>query len=254
MNKSNIGVKVILAISAVLFAAEDVMAQQVPGIAPGQNDSQVLGRPVGKDRVAGIPSVTIDSAVSPDGKVSVSLFEDDDHGLRYTIDFKGTRVIEPSSLGITVDGVDLASGVVLHPPRVSRSDVTYATRGHHGRARNHYGLWSFPVTHQGSGRDYSIEFRVYQSIDEDRQCITDTARANSDDGCCRRHLGELVAAVEPRFQDWDGGDGLASKCCNGLNGCDPDDSVWIVQCIDQIGQCWLGLIAHGIEDFDGKQA
>nr|WP_236649664.1 glycoside hydrolase family 97 catalytic domain-containing protein [Rhodopirellula sp. SM50] len=99
--------------------------------------------------------------VSPNSKVQASLFRSDDEGLRYTVDFNGTRVIETSPLGITVDGVDLGSGVSLDPPEMSHIDETYATRGHHSQARNHCRVWNIPVTHQQSGRKYSIEFRVY---------------------------------------------------------------------------------------------
>ena len=41
--------------------------------------------------------------LSPNGKVSASLVQDPD--LRYAVEFHGTRVIEPSALGITIDGV-----------------------------------------------------------------------------------------------------------------------------------------------------
>lgn len=99
--------------------------------------------------------------VSPAHTVSAVVETDGANALRYRVTFNDAPVIEPSALGITVGGINLGVGVKLGTPKQSVVDETYATRGNHTSARNHYCLWEFPVTHQASGRSYTIQFRVY---------------------------------------------------------------------------------------------
>jgi alpha-glucosidase len=98
---------------------------------------------------------------SPDGRVSAHLFLNEDGELRYNVTFKTTPVVEPSALGITVDGIQLGAGVRLGQAGASIVDETYPTRGNHRWARNHYKGWQFPVEHRDSGRGYSLQFRMY---------------------------------------------------------------------------------------------
>ncbi|WP_404309543.1 glycoside hydrolase family 97 protein [Neorhodopirellula lusitana] len=102
-----------------------------------------------------------DHLASPSKVISASLEIGPGGSLRYAVFFNGTQVVEPSELGITINGVNLGRGVVLGPPDISEIDVTYATRGHHGQARDHCKLWRYPVTHTESGRQYTLDLRVY---------------------------------------------------------------------------------------------
>ncbi|MFG0290193.1 MAG: glycoside hydrolase family 97 catalytic domain-containing protein, partial [Rhodopirellula sp. JB044] len=104
---------------------------------------------------------TAESMSSPDGQVVATLFANEEGDLRYQVEWKGRVVIEPSALGISVDGQLLGSNVEIGEPAVSATDETYATRGVHSIARNHYKRWVFPITHQPSGREYTLEARVY---------------------------------------------------------------------------------------------
>lgn len=98
---------------------------------------------------------------SPDGRVHAHLTVSDQGQLHYHVAFKDATIVESSPLGITVDGVALGKGVKFEAPTRSKFDETYATRGHHTRARNHYHAFNFPVRHEASARDYQVEFRVY---------------------------------------------------------------------------------------------
>lgn len=123
---------------------------------------------------------------SPEGKVTAEVFLDEAKALYYKVDFKGVTVVEPSRLGITIEGVDLGAGVVLGTPTLSEFDETYATRGVKNMARNHYRLWGFPVTHSISGREYQLQVRVY------------------DDGAAYRYIvpGEGVQHVDGESSSW----------------------------------------------------
>lgn len=99
---------------------------------------------------------------SPNGRVRAVLTHSADSELNYTVVFKNAvTAVESSRLGITVDGNALGRGVTLGDPVHTSTDETYVTRGNHTRARNHFNAWKFPVHHSASGRDYYLEFRLY---------------------------------------------------------------------------------------------
>ena len=54
---------------------------------------------------------------SPAGVVKANVWVGDSGRLTYSVERGGTVEIEPSSLGITVDGVDLGFGVRLEQPQ-----------------------------------------------------------------------------------------------------------------------------------------
>ncbi|MFD2256767.1 glycoside hydrolase family 97 catalytic domain-containing protein [Luteolibacter algae] len=123
---------------------------------------------------------------SPDGKVSAAIFVDEANSLRYRVDFKNSTVVEPSALGITVEGIKLGEGVALGSPETSVIDEKYETRGNHRQARNHYTQLIFPVTHKETGREYTLELRLY------------------DDGAAYRYIvpGEGKQHVDGESSSW----------------------------------------------------
>ncbi|GAB5561774.1 MAG: glycoside hydrolase family 97 protein [Synoicihabitans sp.] len=98
---------------------------------------------------------------SPDGDIRAHLFMAESGELNYTVSFKGATVVEPSTLGISIEGVGLGSGVELGLPNRSLTDEAYSTRGNDTRAHNYYYAYSYPVHHLASGRRYHIAFRLY---------------------------------------------------------------------------------------------
>lgn len=99
--------------------------------------------------------------VSPDEQVRASFSLTENNALSYHIDFRNSSVIEPSTLGITVDGIKLGRGVTIGLPTQHSVNERYVTRGNDTSGHNHYRAWSFPLQHIESGRNYSVEFRVY---------------------------------------------------------------------------------------------
>ncbi|WP_235952336.1 glycoside hydrolase family 97 protein [Crateriforma spongiae] len=101
------------------------------------------------------------TANSPGGVVSSTLLVDADSRLRFQASFQGRQIVQPSALGITVDGDDLGDGVIIGQPTKSVINQTYTTRGHHHTAINHCVHWEFPITHSASGIEYAVHLRVY---------------------------------------------------------------------------------------------
>jgi len=98
---------------------------------------------------------------SPAGTVSMTVGVNVQGQLYYRLSEGDRVVIEPSPLGITIDGVRLGRGVSLGKPVRQSKDETYATRGVHSMARNHYNGAAIPVTHDKSRTSYVLEVRLF---------------------------------------------------------------------------------------------
>lgn len=123
---------------------------------------------------------------SPDNRVHVKVFTDDPEQLYYQIRWKDRLIIEPSRLGISVDGADLGKGVSIGKSVVSQHDESYTTRGVHTQARDHHNQLELPVTETASGRTFTIQVRVF------------------DDGVAVRYIipGEAHQHVEGESSSW----------------------------------------------------
>jgi alpha-glucosidase len=97
---------------------------------------------------------------SPDGQVRVRI--EPGGRLRYTVTFHGVEVVEPSALGVTVDGHDLGQNVrFTGKPAFSEVNETYPTRGVHPVAVNHCRAMVLPVTSSASEGAWRLEVRAY---------------------------------------------------------------------------------------------
>jgi len=108
------------------------------------------------------PSAANLEVASPAGVVKASIWVDDAGRLTYSVQRAGTVAVEPSPLGITVDGVDLGGGVRLEQPRRSQLNETYPLRGAHAVATNHYCAAEIPVVQIDSGSHYVLEVRAFE--------------------------------------------------------------------------------------------
>ena len=123
---------------------------------------------------------------SPSGNVTAHIFQSEQGDLLYRVKFNDNTVVERGVIGISIDGINLGEGVTIQPPTTATINQTHTTRGKHSTARNHFRSWVFPVHHESSKRDYSVEFRVY------------------DDGVAFRYLvpGKNVQHVDGESTSW----------------------------------------------------
>jgi len=98
---------------------------------------------------------------SPDGQLSLWVGVDEAGQLTYRLDREAETVIEPSPLGINIDGVALGRGVAVLRPERWAVDETYPYRGVHSKARNHFNGVKTAIAHKPSGRVYTLEVRVF---------------------------------------------------------------------------------------------
>lgn len=82
-------------------------------------------------------------------------------GLSYSVTYQGSVVIEPSLLGITVDGVDLGKGVRAGATTRGEISETFKVLGVHSVATNHCRTLTLPMIHEASGTDYHLDLRAY---------------------------------------------------------------------------------------------
>jgi alpha-glucosidase len=101
---------------------------------------------------------------APNGEVKVEVMVNSDGRLCYTVNrIKpiNTVILEPSALGITIDNVDLGQGVKIGSVSRSMKNEKYPWRGVHSEAVNHYNGAEISITHTDSGRQYTLEVRVF---------------------------------------------------------------------------------------------
>jgi alpha-glucosidase len=97
---------------------------------------------------------------SPNGKVQFTILPNAER-LSYTVSMGGTTVIAPSTLSLTVDGYDLASGVIFSNVTRETISETYPWHGAHSTATNHCHTATLSLTHDLSFTPYTLEVRAF---------------------------------------------------------------------------------------------
>lgn len=97
---------------------------------------------------------------SPDGRVQLTLLQNAER-LSYTVTMGGTTVIAPSTLSFTVDGYDLASGVIFSNVTRATVNESFPWHGAHSIASNHCRTATLALTHDLSFTTYTLEIRAF---------------------------------------------------------------------------------------------
>jgi len=97
---------------------------------------------------------------SPGGVVEFQLLASGP-GLSYGITFRGRPVIEPSTLSVLVDGVDLGQGVEAGKVDLYEGTERYPWRGVHSTAISRFTGARIGLRHTASPTDYSVEVRAF---------------------------------------------------------------------------------------------
>lgn len=109
------------------------------------------------------PAAAADNFVlsSPGGRVQFRLLRLDDGRLGYAVALRARPLIEPSPLGIVVDGVNLAAGAEIGPAQHYRVRERYPWYGVHAEAVNYCQGAKIPIKHRPSGTAWTLEVRAY---------------------------------------------------------------------------------------------
>lgn len=107
-----------------------------------------------------LPKVVLNS---PDSMITVTVDFDASRRLRYAVHHNGKIMLEPSPLGVTVDGRDLGTAVVsVEQAGTAEVDETYATVGAHAQARNHHLATSVMVSREALiDPSVELQWRVF---------------------------------------------------------------------------------------------
>jgi alpha-glucosidase len=81
--------------------------------------------------------------------------------LHYRVSLGARPAIEPSELGILVDGLDLGNGAKIGNIRRYRMDETYAWRGMHSEAHNRCNGARLLAVHRPSRTPFTVDVRVF---------------------------------------------------------------------------------------------
>jgi alpha-glucosidase len=97
---------------------------------------------------------------SPNGEVSFRLL-DREGELYYGVAFGATPVIEPSRIGIAIDGVDLGIGARIDKVHPQASNSRFPTRGVHAMALNHFNGKQFILVHPKTSTQFILKVRAF---------------------------------------------------------------------------------------------
>ena len=97
---------------------------------------------------------------SPNGLLTLEVQRGDDRRLRYTVRMGSHTVIEPSGLGIVVDGVNLAEGAEAGRGEPYRVDEQYPWLGVHATAVNRCEGMRIPMTHAATKTSWTVDARA----------------------------------------------------------------------------------------------
>jgi alpha-glucosidase len=101
------------------------------------------------------------SVTSPDGKVQLQILSREQTRLSYRVTFKNQPVIESSTLGIVIDGVDLGQGVEIGRTERYRLNERYAWRGVHSEAVNQCNGAKLSLKHTKNNTNFTLEARAF---------------------------------------------------------------------------------------------
>jgi alpha-glucosidase len=98
---------------------------------------------------------------SPNGKVRFNTLLDDPDQLRYQITLAENTVIEQSSMGVTIDGVDLGRGFEAGDMESYSLSESYPWFGVHSPGTNRCNGVRLPLKHAKTGIAFTVEIRAF---------------------------------------------------------------------------------------------
>lgn len=98
---------------------------------------------------------------SPDESVAVTVDWDAIGGLTIEVTRDGQPVLEPSPIGVVVDGKDLGARSSWSNPQLTTIDETFPWRGNKSEARNHCNQMTADMKHGKSGTKWQLQIRAY---------------------------------------------------------------------------------------------
>ncbi|MGH3119063.1 MAG: glycoside hydrolase family 97 catalytic domain-containing protein [Gaiellales bacterium] len=116
------------------------------------------------------------SVASPNGKVRITISLSGYQHLTWDVALDERAVVEPSPLGIVVDGVDLGQGVTIGKPEKYSIDERYPWRGVHAEAVNRGNGFRLPLAHRQTGTPYVADLRVFDDAVAFRHMVPGTGR------------------------------------------------------------------------------
>lgn len=115
--------------------------------------------PKSSNSTRAVPSAV--DIMSPNGSVKLRIFADGDERLQYRVTLADQPVVEPSRLGIVVDGIDLGESVAIGEVTRYELDERYPWRGVHAEAVNRCKGARITVRGTATKTSYVLDARVF---------------------------------------------------------------------------------------------
>lgn len=112
-----------------------------------------------------------------------------------SVTMKGTTIIEPSPLNMSIDGIEITTGIRSGKPKIFSVEESFPLAGLHSTAKNHFNAVTVPVTHLRTGMKYSLEIRIFNDAAAFRFIVPgdkDVERAPDESGVFTLPCGSTV--------------------------------------------------------------
>lgn len=117
---------------------------------------------------------------SPNGEISFHLLDSDTAALKYKIVMGSDEVIEPSRVGILLDGVNLGENAVVASVERYDVDEKYPSRVAHSTAVNHCRGAKFKMLNKKANTQYVLDVRAYNDSVAFRHIVSGTGLRTPD--------------------------------------------------------------------------
>ncbi len=95
---------------------------------------------------------------SPDGRIKIALVDD---RITVRVTYQGATVIEPSPVGIIVDGINFGERAKIVRTDKYRQQEQYPTRGVHSQATNHFNGMRISFSHPSTQDGFTVDLRAF---------------------------------------------------------------------------------------------
>jgi alpha-glucosidase len=141
---------------------------------------------------------------SPDGHVHL-LIKTDNGVLKYSVMLNNATVIEPSSMGLVINGKRLGLNIMLGKTQTYAINETYATLGVHSIAVNHCNGIKVTVNSDGKSMSFILDARVFNDGVAFRYLVTSQGNAIIDKDSTQFSIpGGAMVWAQPNIKAYEG--------------------------------------------------
>jgi alpha-glucosidase len=126
------------------------------------------------------------TVTSPNGRLRAIVSSNEEGHLAYEVTLRNQPVVDPSALGLTIDGIDLGQDASIDKIERYSTNQRYAWRGVHAEAIDRSNGARLMMTHRASRTPFVVDLRAYDDAVAVRYVVPGTGRRVPNSGMAFR--------------------------------------------------------------------